>query len=84
MDRRDIEAFVKRDWGLVAEAKEAYWADRKRALGPAEGLRVADDLRRQAIAARPEYPTAEDRAADLESHMRVLEMLRHASERRRG
>lgn len=84
MERRDVEAFLKRDWGLVAASKEDYWADRKRRLGPGEGLRIGDELRRQVLAVRPEYPTAEDRAEDIACHARVAEMLRRASGQRRS
>ena len=32
----DIRAFARRDWAAVAETKARYWADRKRAMTPAE------------------------------------------------
>lgn len=84
MNRRDIQAFVERDWALVSAFKEAYWLEQKRLLGPAEGLRIADGLRRHAMSVRPEFPTPEDRAADFACHVRVREMLQRASAKRRG
>ena len=33
-----IRAFMRRDWGAVAEAKARYWAERKRAMTPDEAV----------------------------------------------
>jgi hypothetical protein len=70
------------DWSELARSKARYWIDRKRRLGPAEGIRVADELRRQVAAARPDWPSAADRAADLEVHARVAACLRRVPARR--
>lgn len=45
---RGIRAFMARDWQGARDAKDAYWAERVRRLGPREALRIADELRRQA------------------------------------
>ena len=76
MDRDDILAFARRDWAMVAESKTRYWLDRKRALSAAELLAVGDELRRHALAVRPDWPTDAERAADLATHERVTEALR--------
>ena len=67
--------FLSRDWDLVARAKEQYWAERKRRLGLVEVLRVMSELREHARALRPEWPTPEERAEDLQVHQRVAEAL---------
>jgi hypothetical protein len=46
---RGIREFVARDWLAVREAKDAYWGERIARLGPGEGFRIADELRRQAL-----------------------------------
>ena len=79
----DARAFVDRDWGRVAEAKAAFWIERKRALGPAEGIRISEALRLQVLATRPGWPDAADRAADLEAHVRLSRRLKDASPPRR-
>jgi|RhiMethySRZTD1v2_1073278.scaffolds.fasta_scaffold94059_2 hypothetical protein len=81
---RDIRAFVERDWRSVRESKDDYWAARIARLGPAEGLRIAGELRAQVIAMHPEWPAADDREADLASHARVSELMRRADAARRG
>jgi hypothetical protein len=42
---RDILAFVSRDWERVRQAKDHYWSERIARFGPAEPLRIGDDLR---------------------------------------
>jgi hypothetical protein len=73
-----LRAFATREFGRVTALKQQYWLDRKRRLGPAEGVRVADALRRQVAAQRPGWPSPEERQADLASHARVGELLRRA------
>jgi hypothetical protein len=72
---RDIRAYLDRDWKWIARAKDEYWAERKRRLGLGEVLRVMSDLREHARALRPEWPTPEERAEDLQVHERVAEAL---------
>jgi hypothetical protein len=81
VDRDDILAYARRDWSLVAEAKDDFWITRKRALTAAEVLAVGDELRRHASALRPDWPTPADREADLAVHLRVTEALRAVSSR---
>ena len=76
MDRDLIRAFVRRDWAQVARAKTAVWPAQKSGRSAAEVLDAADALRRHAMTVRPEWPSDEDRAADLATHRRVSEALR--------
>lgn len=69
----------ERDWGLVRRAKEAYW----RSLGPAERLRLCDELRRHALLLHPDWPTEAERTADYEAHVRFCERLEHAASTRK-
>jgi hypothetical protein len=81
VDRDKIDArmsglrVARRDWAAVRAAKERYW----RALEPAERLRLADELRRQALAIHPDWPTAEQRSADERAHVRLLERFERAA-----
>lgn len=64
----EIRAYAGRDWALLEAAKRGHWAERKRTLSPAEALEVADALRRHVRAIRPDWPSQEERAADIERH----------------
>ena len=75
MDRRDIQAFVNRDWRAVEKRKSDYWVARKREMTPLEALAVADDLWRYVRSIRPDWPSERDRAEDLANHARVSELL---------
>ena len=75
MITRGIHDYVSRDWGAARDAKDAYWADRIDRLGPMEGLRIADELRRQALAQCPAWPSEEDRREDLAAHAKLSSLL---------
>ena len=76
VNRDDIEAFAARDWGLVEQAKRRFWSQRKRTLSPGEALAIAEGLRLHVRALRPDWPSAKERAEDLEVHVRVAASLR--------
>lgn len=81
---RGIRDYLSRDWDAMRAAKDDYWAARIRRLGPREGLRIADHLRRQVLARQPEWPSKAERSADLAVHARVAELLRRVDHARRG
>lgn len=84
MITRGIREFVARDWQAARGAKDAYWGERIARLGPLEGLRIAEDLRRQALLQNPAWPGAADRHQDLLAHVRLAECLRRADPTRRS
>jgi hypothetical protein len=63
-------------WAAAGRDKERYWRDHKREHGPAAGIRIADELRRQVLAVRPDWPSEREREEDLATHLRVIEVLR--------
>lgn len=75
MIARDIRAYMARDWAAVRDAKDAYWAERIERLGPAEGLRIAEELRLQALLLNPGWPSEEDRREDFLAHRRLRTLL---------
>jgi hypothetical protein len=79
--RDDVLAFAHRDWARVAEAKTAFWRERKRILTPAGILAIGEQLRQHARAVRPDWPSTADRETDLAVHLRVTEALRAVSSR---
>ena len=78
-----IREFMARDWSAVREAKDAYWGARVARLGPLEGLRVGDELRRQVIAQDASWPRPADRREDLLAHVRLSECFHRAGSTRR-
>lgn len=82
MITRGIREFVGRDWESVRRSKDAYWADRISRLGPMESFRIAEELRREVLLLNPTWPDSALRWDDLQSHIRVVELLRRASSAR--
>ena len=79
-----IRAFMARDWQRARDAKDAYWAERIRRLGPVEGIRIADELRRQALLQHPDWPDAASRRDDLRHHVRISELFARGDAARRS
>jgi len=77
----DVRAFAGRDWSAMARDKERYWRDWKLEHGAAGGLEVAEALRVHARAARPDWPSESERREDLETHLRIIEVIRRARPR---
>jgi len=69
---------MARDWAEVRHLKDAYWGARIARLGPAEGIRIADELRRQMQLQDASWPSADLRDADLAAHVRLADLLRRA------
>jgi hypothetical protein len=78
MITRGIREFLARDWRTIREYKDDYWAARIADRGPAEALRIADELRRQVLRQQPGWPDAALRRQDLLCHALVAERLRRA------
>jgi hypothetical protein len=78
-----IREFVSRDWAAARASKDAYWGERIARLGPPEAFRIAEELRRQALARDPGWPAPLAREADLECHVRVAALFRRVDSARR-
>lgn len=75
MNAADVIEFARRDWRAVADSKAAYWLELERELGAGEGVRIGDELRRYVQTQHPDWPSDQDRALDLETHVRVTAAL---------
>jgi hypothetical protein len=83
-DPEDLRRFIDLvDYRAAQRDKELYWRDWKKKHGPAAGIRIADELRRQVIAQRPSFPSDQERREDLEAHVREIEAFRRFDARRR-
>lgn len=83
MITRGIRELVARDWAAVRQNKDAYWAERVARLGPGEALRIAQELRSQALLLNPGWPDTSLRDADLACHVRLSALFRRADATRR-
>jgi hypothetical protein len=78
MVTRGIREYMSREWNAARQRKDGYWGERIARLGPVEGFRVADELRRQARMMDPGWPSGALRREDFEWHVRMAERLRRA------
>ena len=74
-----MKGFLERDWRLIQQAKSDFHAAQKAAMTPSAAIRLGDELHRFARTMKPDWPNPAERAADLATHVRVSEMLRHAA-----
>jgi hypothetical protein len=80
--REEMLAFARRPWRALGEGRAAHWADFRRRRGVPGVLALAEELRLQVLARRPDWPSAAERAEDLRCHLRVSEALRRVARRR--
>ena len=76
MRREDIVPFARRSRRRVDESRSEYWTAFIRTGDADRAFELADTLRRHVLMLRPDWPTAEDRQADIEAHMRMSEAFR--------
>ena len=82
-DKAALLELVQRDWDNASRSKARYWSAWKQQHGAAAGIAMADELRRQVLAARPGWPSEEERREDLRSHLEVIDALRRVPPRGR-
>ena len=75
MEVDSLQEFARRRRDLVERLKAEYWAAEKHGLTPFEALRLADGLRRQVALLKPDWPSARERAQDLQFHQQLAEKL---------
>ena len=81
MRREDLIAFARRDWKSVAAMKERFQVEQKRQMTAGEALRLADELRSSVAGRRDDWPSDDERRADLATHARVSESLKRVRTR---
>jgi len=75
---------MARDWSAIEREKRQFWVERLAAANPDEAFEIADELRQEVLAVRPDWPTAEERSEDLKAHEALSALIRRASPRRPG
>ena len=84
MDQQALRDFASRDWSSVARAKTAHWAQMHRE-NPRAVWDSAQALLTHVRSFRPDFPTDEERQADLRDHLALrsrLDRAAHAFSRR--
>jgi len=79
MKAADIKAFIERDWELLEQMKAKFWSESEERKTPAARIRMGEQLYRYARSVRPDWPSQDERDADLAVHTRVAEALRRAA-----
>jgi hypothetical protein len=79
----DVARLAHRDWDAVDASKTEQWLHERQRRGIPWCLRIAEELRRQVVRQRAEWPSAEERETDLATHVRVSEALRRVARARR-
>jgi hypothetical protein len=74
---------LRRNASVLDRSKALYWRNYKRTHGEAEGIRIADELRRQVASQRTNWPSPREREEDHAAHLRVLDALERVASRGR-
>jgi hypothetical protein len=77
--REDVLAFVRRDWDGIARGRRQYWADRYRRDGGGPARLASTVLFEHASRLGSRLLDADQRAADLDQHLRVRQQLDRAA-----
>jgi hypothetical protein len=81
MSDADFVRQMRRMSSIAAREKALYWRRYKLEHGPAAGIRIADELRRQVLAERPGWPGPDERAEDRVAHEQILDVLARTARR---
>lgn len=79
VDVDNLRRFADRDRASVERLKRAYWIRMYREQGGLATWRAGVALFEHARRVRPDFPTADDRAADLAHHVELKGLLDRAS-----
>ena len=69
MRSRDLKAYAERPWSAAKLAKREHWAREVARPGSRAAFEAAQALWLHMRMLRPEWPSEEERAADLEHHV---------------
>ncbi|MFO0550331.1 MAG: hypothetical protein U0271_18195 [Polyangiaceae bacterium] len=74
----DVRAFLDRPWGMLEAATQEHRAEQAQS-DPEWAWQTAQALREEVRRSNPSWPTAEDRARDLEHHVKLKALIDRAS-----
>ena len=79
MDPRHLRDFLQRDWETAATRKREHWVREFQAGGSVVTLEVSAALSHHMRAVRPDWPTPEQRQADLGHHIALKRAIDRAA-----
>lgn len=79
MDPSHLREYANRDWGAAERLDARHWRDEIASRGASATLEASQALRRHMELVRPDFPSAEERNADLQDHIAVKRMLDRAA-----
>jgi hypothetical protein len=75
VDDADVRAWAARDWPAAERAKQEYWARAYAEHGPVVTVTAAQELWQHMRSVRPDWPSDDERAADLAHHVALKQTL---------
>lgn len=75
----DVRAYAQRAWHLLADLEQDHWAHELAEHGPLSTLEASQALWTHMRRVRPDWPTEEDRRADLAHHIALKQALDRAA-----
>lgn len=79
MDARDVRAYVARGWEAAEKLKQEHWAREFRERGAEATLSAALALWQQMRLVDPDWPSEEERTADLTHHIALKRAIDRAA-----
>ena len=75
MNPDDLRAYARRDWRETERRKWEHWAREIALRGPLATFEASEVLREHMRGLRPDWPSPEERRADLAHHMALKRAL---------
>jgi hypothetical protein len=75
----DVRAYARRRWEMVAALKHEHWARERAARGPAATFEVSQALWAHVRQLHPDWPSVEERRADLAHHVALKRAIDRAA-----
>ena len=79
MKREDLRAYAQRAWHAAETLKQEHWAREVAEPGPLVTFEASQALWEHMRALRPDWPTPEERRADLAHHVALKQLIDRAA-----
>jgi hypothetical protein len=71
MDPHDVRAYLERGWTVIEDLDREHWAREFAQRGPDAAMAAGEALREHVRSIRPDWPSDEERRADLAHHIEL-------------
>ena len=79
MNPGDVRAYLERGWALIEDLDREHWAQEFVRRGPDAAVAAAEAFRQHVRSIRPEWPSADERRADLAHHVELKRAIDRAA-----